>query len=153
VWEGEDRAPAESQAKRTCDTGSQTEKGSAMSGGRANIVFFWDNLGRGEVGCYGESISIGAASYRKHHCGAARRPRTPGGSTASQTMTYPRRLQMASRHGIRASPGRLVTHGVSSRRTRPASTTRAIRKAPVLRVPSSERMLKVQKDHLGGKEK
>jgi hypothetical protein len=60
--------------------------------------------------------------------------------------------QTPSRHGISIS-GRLVPHGVSSRRTPPASTTRAIRKAPILQVPSIERMLKVQKDHLGGKEK
>jgi hypothetical protein len=57
------------------------------------------------------------------------------------------------------SPRRTVYHtsflwdGTSSRRTRPASTTRAIRKAPILQVPSIERMLKPQKDHLGGKEK
>jgi len=52
-----------------------------MSDERPNIVFFWDNLGWDEVGCYGAGISIGAASYCKHHCGAASRPNIPGGST------------------------------------------------------------------------
>jgi hypothetical protein len=60
--------------------------------------------------------------------------------------------QTPSRHGISIS-GRLVTHRASSMRTRPASTTRAIRKAPMLQVPSIERMLKPQKDQLARKEK